>query len=160
MLNKYGVCMLQGFFKVLSIMFFLGVALEATNQEDEDMKLFNAIDQNNFEEVKRLVELGANVNARDKIGYTPLLISANTDNLEIFKYLVEHGADINAGVDSKFGVLHKASMNQNPIILKYLLEAYTLNTNDRGKGYCSALDFSLRNNALQNNGTLENAQLL
>jgi len=152
--------MLQDFFKVLSIMFFLGVTLQATNQEDEGKKLFEAVHQNNFEEVKILVESGANVNARDKIGYTPLLTVANTDNLEIFKYLVEHGADINARVNSKFGVLHKASMNKNPIILKYLLEEYTLNTNDRGKRYCSPLDFSLRNNALQNNGTLENAQLL
>ena len=128
--------------------------------EDKGGELLNAVYKNDFVEVKRLVESGTDINEKGILGYTPLLFACASENLRMVQYLIKHGADMNAQTNSGFGVIHKASMNKNPIILKYLLENYSLDTNDRGEKYCSPLDFSLRNNALQNYGTLENAKLL
>lgn len=50
-----------------------------------------------LEQVKKLVEGGANVNARDKDGATPLLWSVVTSKREVAAYLIAHGADVKAG---------------------------------------------------------------
>jgi len=123
-------------------------------------ELLNAVANNDFVEVKRLVESDIDINEKGIVGYTPLLFACASDNLTMVQYLIKHGADMNRKTNSGFGIIHKASMNKNPIILKYLLENYRLDTNDKGEKYCSPLDFSLRYNALQAYGTLENAKLL
>lgn len=46
--------------------------------------------------VKYLVSQGANVNAEDKSGQTPLSIAAKYGHLEIIRLLVSQGADVNA----------------------------------------------------------------
>lgn len=53
--------------------------------------------------VKALVEAGANVNAQDKDGYTPLHNAAHFCNKELVKYLVANGADIRVlNADGKY----------------------------------------------------------
>jgi ankyrin repeat protein len=75
---------------------------EDDDEEDEggdtelNDKLYDACEQKNFEEVKRLVELGANVNSRkseDTDGKTPLMVAAVDGTYEIVQYLLEKGAD-------------------------------------------------------------------
>jgi ankyrin repeat protein len=46
--------------------------------------------------VKLLVEKGADVNAADGYGITPLMVASNLGDLEVVKYLVSKGADLNA----------------------------------------------------------------
>lgn len=54
--------------------------------------------------VKYLVEeCGANVNAKDNQGYTPLHGAALTDNRELISYLVAMGADVKARAKNVFG---------------------------------------------------------
>lgn len=61
-----------------------------------DKKLLDAINENNFEEVVKLITAGANVNAADEFGYTALMYAAEFKEKEIAKLLVEQGADVNA----------------------------------------------------------------
>ena len=61
-----------------------------------DEKLLDAINENNFEEVVKLITAGANVNAADEFGYTALMYAAVFKGKEIAKLLVEQGADVNA----------------------------------------------------------------
>lgn len=61
-----------------------------------DEKLLDAINENNFEEVVKLITAGANVNAADESGYTALMYAAVFKEKEIAKLLVEQGADVNA----------------------------------------------------------------
>ena len=61
-----------------------------------DEKLLDAINENTFEEVVKLITAGANVNAADESGYTALMYAAEFKEKEIAKLLVEQGADVNA----------------------------------------------------------------
>lgn len=45
--------------------------------------------------VKKLIDLGANIDAIDDNGETPLFYAASQGSFETVKILVEHGADFN-----------------------------------------------------------------
>ncbi len=139
---------------------FITALTTALHAFDRGSPLLNAVDNRNFEEVVRLVESGADVNIKNEIGFTPLLYAAGWGDIKMVKYLIDNGADLDARANLGFGVLHRAAMNKDPSVLKYLLKHYAFDVNDRGKSYCSPLDYALRDNALQSGGTLESAQIL
>jgi ankyrin repeat protein len=60
---------------------------------DENPSLFEAASRGDLDGLGRLIATGADVNARDEDGLTPLCYAALTDQLETARYLVEHGAD-------------------------------------------------------------------
>lgn len=68
---------------------------------------------------KLLVEYGADVNAADKYGYTPLCGALQYDKLETAKFLIEKGADVNAGTygSRKNGPIHLAKGNLEIVAL-------------------------------------------
>lgn len=47
-----------------------------------------------FGSVKKLIELGADVNVKTRQGYTPLMLASIIDNKEIVELLLSHGADV------------------------------------------------------------------
>jgi hypothetical protein len=47
-------------------------------------------------EAKALINAGANVNAKDERGYTPLIWAAAQGHIKVMKVLLDNGADINA----------------------------------------------------------------
>ena len=64
---------------------------------DEDIlfkQLIKAVCDSDFDEVKRLVRLGADVNRQDDILATPLMYAIGDGNLNIIDYLITQGADI------------------------------------------------------------------
>ena len=67
-----------------------------------------------------LIENGANINAKDKYGYTPLMWVSKEGYLNIAKYLIETGADVN--VENKWGniALTIASWNNHNEIIDLL----------------------------------------
>jgi len=65
--------------------------------------LAEAADANDTETLRYLIEKGADVDARNEIGDTPLLLAASYGNVEIVKLLLTKGADVNA-VDAPEGM--------------------------------------------------------
>jgi len=89
----------------------LGVATATTDRRLED-----AARKGKLEEVKRLVEEGADINARENL---LLQFAAGEGRLEAVKFLVEQGADIHADNDC---ALQRAACQGHLSIVKYLVE--------------------------------------
>ena len=77
-----------------------------------------------LDEVKALVEAGADVNARDANQATPLYwaVAAGRTNLPILQYLVDHGADVNTKNAWGTTPLHLAALNGDAPAVERLLE--------------------------------------
>ena len=70
-----------------------------------------------------LLDAGANVNATDDAGWTPLHRAAgNNENPEVAIALLDAGADVNA--TGKWGTtpLHSAAFNENPEVAQTIRE--------------------------------------
>jgi ankyrin repeat protein len=59
-----------------------------------DQELLDVAGQNNLSEVERLLSVGADVNAMENNGNTPLLAAVANGNVHVVQVLMEHGADI------------------------------------------------------------------
>lgn len=83
--------------------------------------LVKAVEARNLEEVHRLLDAGADLNARVE-GLTPLHVAAREGGLDITRLLVEHGASVNARDDSNWTPLHRSSAwKDQPEITIFLL---------------------------------------
>jgi ankyrin repeat protein len=51
--------------------------------------------KNKLEMVKYLLEIGANIDMKAKLGHTPLYSSTIFNNYDVFRYLIDNGADVN-----------------------------------------------------------------
>ena len=89
-------------------------------------ELLRAARAGNVQEVKRLIESGADANGRSLYknlrNETPLHVAASSGSLEMVKYLVEHGADINCKTTFNHTALHKAVRSGSSEVVQYLVE--------------------------------------
>ena len=103
-----------------------------------------------------LIQDGANVNAKNDTGTTPLMIAAgNNPNPEVLKVLIEAGADVNAqNKDGSTPLILAALRNTNPEVLTALLEAGAdaKVKDDEGK---RALDYAMENEKLEGTEALK-----
>ena|SRR5436190_226379 len=65
---------------------------------------------------------GADINARDHWGWTPLLQAVERGHKGIVKLLLDHKADVNAISDGEFTALHWAVMRGHEMVVEELLE--------------------------------------
>ena len=60
------------------------------------MKDLNAyIFESNFEKVAKLIQEGADVNGKDRIGVRPIISAVNSGNSKMLRYIIAHEADVN-----------------------------------------------------------------
>ena len=70
-------------------------------QKKKDTSLFDAIDSDDYDKVENALNNGANVNARNKDGDTPLICAIKVGNLDIVYLLLEYpDIDIELDVDT------------------------------------------------------------
>jgi len=83
--------------------------------------LHSAVAQGGVESVKALLAAGADPNARQQGGFTPLLVAAAKGNLEIVKLLLLNGADPNGRNDAGATPLTLAAARRHADVIALLV---------------------------------------
>ena len=68
--------------------------LAQSEQQKLNEALLTAAEDQDIEEVKRLLDAGADINAADEDGFTVLVTALSSYQLDVVDYLVQHGATI------------------------------------------------------------------
>jgi ankyrin repeat protein len=80
--------------KPAGIVLFLAVVLTGSGTADDD--LFRAVRTGDAQDVKALMQSGADANVRDDLGATPLMYAAALPEQDSVRALLDGGADVNA----------------------------------------------------------------
>jgi len=96
--------------------------LESSDQDELNGRLLSASGEGNLEEVKSLLDRGANVNAEDHIKQTPLHMAAWFDSTEIARLLLDRGARVDAEDDEKETPLHRAAYSGRTAVARLLID--------------------------------------
>jgi ankyrin repeat protein len=106
--------------KQLLITTIAAVLLVGCGNPEADRALLEAARDGNIEAVRQHLAAGADVNAKNDYGSTPLHRAAIT---EIAELLIAKGADVNAKMDNGLTPLHYAASNDHKEITELLIAA-------------------------------------
>ena len=98
--------------------------------------LHNAVKAGDQQQVKDLLDNGANINAMDSEGATPLFVALDKGHTEIANFLMEEDADVNASQDDEgftplFLAVTQAFIEQTGMLIKKGADINAINK----KGY-------------------------
>ena len=91
-------------------------------QEKLNKKLLVAVYTDNISEVKEVLSLGADIEALNRIGNTPLMTAASFEQIEMVRFLIEHGADVNLINCNGDTALMRACWNGHTDTVQLLIE--------------------------------------
>jgi ankyrin repeat protein len=89
-----------------------------------DSDLLEAADHGYVGAARKVLEKGANINARDEKGNTPLIIAVKEHNIGMCRFLIESGADAFAKNKEGMDALAINSKHNDPEISALLAESY------------------------------------
>ena len=93
---------------VLSVVLLLlasavGVCYGAENSDDQtasqdrqNSDLLSAVENGALDDVKKLLDCGADVNAKNELGRTPVHLAVHRGDLKLVQLLAQRGGDVNA----------------------------------------------------------------
>ncbi|CAD7701665.1 unnamed protein product [Ostreobium quekettii] len=99
-----------------------GADISATDKKSWTPLMF-AVQGENVEVVKFLLECGADVNARGKGNVTALMIGVRSNSKEMVETLAEAGAEIDAHDEDGWSALHFAAKEDVPVAVLALIQA-------------------------------------
>ena len=92
--------------KLKNFLISVGIPKEIIEEQEKNYQLLQAINANDRELIKMLVENGADINGQTNYGTTPLMYATYTNNPDLISLLVELGANINAQNNYSETALH------------------------------------------------------
>ncbi len=123
------------------------MALVPFEMESDDLpsmyrgpELLKAVNAKNYPEIKKLLQRGEDINIKNKIGFTPLMVAAHDGDFKMFQYLESQGAKRDGEIKSKHDS-HHSGMNlffiaidgKNVELVNYLLKNYDVNSMKNGE---------------------------
>ena len=91
-------------------------------QHELNEDLFEAAQDGNLEECRRLILSGASGSSTDYNGTTPLHLAAREGHVDVCRYLVDKGADVSITDDGGFTPLHLAAVRGHVDVCRYLVD--------------------------------------
>ncbi|MDA7676665.1 ankyrin repeat domain-containing protein [bacterium] len=85
--------------------------------------LYEAAEEGQIEEVKKLLAAGADVNAKTKFKETPLHFAAENGQKEVAELLIDKGANVNAHAKWERTPLHSTAKTGQKSIIELLITA-------------------------------------
>lgn len=87
------VAVVQGSLPLATLLISRGANIEAPSEDRGARAIHLAANFGELETLNLLLDVGADIDARDKMGQTPLILAAATENLKVVKVLLDRGAD-------------------------------------------------------------------
>ena len=102
----------------------------------------------NISEIKELIDMGADVNAKSGNGQVTALIKASVNGYkEIVEVLIQNGADVNAkDIDNRTALMRASYNNYNEIVELLLQNGADVNVKDIDSRTTALMEASLRGN--------------
>jgi ankyrin repeat protein len=95
--------------------------LERVQQAKKNKSLFQAARKGDIEQVKSLISKGADVNAKNRWGYTPLYSALFNKHKDTMRFLVNNGGDVNHVPKGDYPLLHYAIWRKDMEFAKLLV---------------------------------------
>jgi ankyrin repeat protein len=85
--------------------------------------LFRSIENGDLAEFSRLLDAGASLSAKNRLGETPLYVAAEKGEIEMARLLIAKGADARTRTPNGETVLHAAAMIESAVLTTELIRA-------------------------------------
>jgi ankyrin repeat protein len=100
-----------------------GASYQDAGRAEINDRFFYAVKTADYIGIKKLIQHGAEINARDPGGATPLIWAADAGNAKIIRLLAGYGAEVNARDNQGAGALMWAAYRGNAAAVRSLIEA-------------------------------------
>jgi ankyrin repeat protein len=107
---------------VMVLIAVTSVPAQINDQRNLDFRLFDAARDDNLRDLKQLLQAGANINARNRGGNTPLLLAIRAGHSGIARALLAAGADVNISNVNNISALALAVYNSDVALAKQLID--------------------------------------
>lgn len=110
---------------------FLIMILFPYRSSELDIKLIEAIKNDNFTEVKKLIKKDANVNSKDIFGFSALTLACSGD-IKIVKLLIKNGANVNPDYSGLTPLMAASSFGDIKIVKLLIQNGADINIDNEG----------------------------
>ncbi len=100
----------------------LALSLQTASATDPTERLFEAATQGTLEEATAALEAGADVNARDDNGVTPLMFALADNEPAMAELLIDQGADVEGRDEEGWSALMVAAAQHEPAVATTLID--------------------------------------
>jgi len=120
---------------------FVTLAAQQGVHATKEFNLHEAVKEGDVDKVEALIKKGADVNARDDMGDTPLLVAVMSNKPKVAKVLIDNKADVTATIkDFDSTALHLAALYVRDLeFVKAMLAS--LENKDERKNFVNAKNF-------------------